>query len=244
MQYRNYIWGLLLAVVLIAPAAMAQINARPIDDFLDAQGMSTSFVPPVADYIGWSDVDFVNFALVDYAGIAADFIEAETGLSIGTAITGQVTEQVLADGRLKVRIRLDTTNALAWAFELANADLSDPLVFLNTPLAFGRRAQDVVDDDAQPALAEVKFRLEYIDEAPQDQPLPDLIQLLFNPTPAQVVTLIDFQARADGPLHEGFNEVPEGTPGRLVVKQKCEKQGGDLPCVFTKEVVDILVLSN
>ena len=235
---------LVLAIVMAATMAKAKTSTRPIEDFLIAQGTMVNFVPPIPDYLGWVDADVVNFALVDYAGLAAAAIEAaHPGLSLNTTVTGSITEKVLEHGRLEVRIHLQTQNALAWGFEIAAIDETDPLPFLNTPLAFGYRAQDIIADPSlveEAAWAHVSFKIEFVHNAVPGDPLPDLNQLIFNPTADQVVTLIDFQATADGPLRVAFG-TPEGTPGRLEIEQECESAGEDNPCTFTKEMVDLLI---
>lgn len=229
--------GLLVAVlVLVATSwATAQTRTRPIEDFLDAQGTMTSFVPPVPDYVGWVGGDWINFALVDYAGLAADYIEAVTGDSVSTTFTGSVTETVLDDGRIQVRVCLKTENALAWAFEIADVDWNDPLPFLSTPLSFGQRAQDVVLG-GEPTLAKSSLEVVFIHEGELGDPLPDLVQLVYAPEPDQVVILQDFRANAEGPLQDGFGDGGEdGTPGRLKIRQRFENGA------WSKEIVDVRV---
>ena len=235
MQKFKFSIMLVMAVVLISAVAEAKTTIRPIEDFLKAQGTTVSFVPPVADYVGWADVGPVNFALVDYAGLAADYVADTPGVSLGTKFTGHVTEKVLKDGRREVSILLKTKNALAWAFEIADIDPDDSLPFLTTPLAFGTRAQDVVLG-VEPTLGKVSLQVVFIDEAPPGDPLPDLVQLMFNPGTDQEMVSLDFRAKAKGPLHAAFG-VPEGTPGTLRVRQTCAGN----PCTFSKEIVDIRV---
>ena len=43
---------------------------RPLSDFLDAQGTTQKFFPPVHDMLGWADGPLIDFGLVDYAGLA------------------------------------------------------------------------------------------------------------------------------------------------------------------------------
>ena len=43
-----------------------------------------------------------TFGLVDYAGLAAKFIKAQTGKALGTNVTCLVTEGKLADGSAKI----------------------------------------------------------------------------------------------------------------------------------------------
>jgi hypothetical protein len=49
-------------------------TTRPLSDFLNAQGSSSSFFPPVKDYVGWTDGNFTTFALVDY-------VDSQTSIS-------------------------------------------------------------------------------------------------------------------------------------------------------------------
>jgi hypothetical protein len=71
-------------------ADQGDCKTRPLSDFLDAQGGPVQFFPPVEDYVGWFDAPFVNFALVDYAGLANDYIEEGAGESLGTTSSGSV----------------------------------------------------------------------------------------------------------------------------------------------------------
>src|SRR5215470_7749782 len=114
-------WVLIaLCSLLVAMSAAWADQRRPFGEFLDAQGTTSVFVPPVPDYVGWADEDFVTFALVDYAGLANAWLEAESGgrLSLGTTVSGVVQERPTADGRAEVRVRIDARNALSWAFPI------------------------------------------------------------------------------------------------------------------------------
>jgi hypothetical protein len=52
-----------------------QVSTRPLPDFVDAQGMTSKFFPPVQDMLGWDDgLAATNFGLVDYAGLANAYI--------------------------------------------------------------------------------------------------------------------------------------------------------------------------
>jgi hypothetical protein len=223
-----------LCVVLAFPL-VAQAGGgwekRPLDDFLGAQGTTSVFVPPVPDYVGWVDADFITFALVDYAGLANAFIESETGgaQSLGTRVRGTVRERAKPDGRAEVRVQLETRNALSWAFLIEDVDFSDPLFFLNTPLSFGARAQDVVGAGAEPALGRVEFDLTFMNSAP-GAPLPDLVQLINAPEPGQTPLMFSFRAQACGAK-------PDGTPARLRIRQVCSITGSDQVC--TTEIVEI-----
>jgi hypothetical protein len=115
---------------------------RPLSDFLDAQGSSSSFFAPVKDYVGWTDGNFTIFALVDYAGLANEYIKEKTGHSLGTRMRGSITQCALGGGRAQVTVVLYTTKALGFAQSIA--DIFE-YGFPNAPTIFGAKAQDVVN---------------------------------------------------------------------------------------------------
>jgi hypothetical protein len=122
------------------------VRGRPVSDFLNAQGTLNEppqFFPPVRDYVGWADGGFITFGLVDYAGLANEYIKAQTGHSLGTRTTGLVLECKLADDRSQIVVALLTTRALGFAQSIADLEASG-FDFLNTPTIFGAKAQDVV----------------------------------------------------------------------------------------------------
>jgi hypothetical protein len=114
----------------LGPGARA-VTAQPtthrsIEEFVAAQGTfcipdpgggCVIFVPPVANYIGWSDPDRLLGGAVDYAGLANEWIEQESGgsVSFGTSLRGTVTERTLQDGRGLVHVILHTEHALTFA---------------------------------------------------------------------------------------------------------------------------------
>jgi hypothetical protein len=145
-------------------------------------------------------------------------------------VYGTVKERVRPDGRAEVRVKLEARNALSWAFLIADADFRDPLVFLNTPLSFGARAQDVVKG-AQPALGKASFDITFTNTAP-GAPLPNLLQLVSDPQrPGQAPWSFKFQSKACGLK-------PNGAPAELRVRQNCGNDGTGPDC--TKEIVEIL----
>lgn len=225
---------LLLFLALCAVVAATSIaradEQRSFADFINAQGTTAIFVPPVPDYVGWADADLVTFALVDYAGLANAWIEDETGgrVSLGTTVYGAVRERPAPDGRVEVRVKLQARKALSWAFLLADLDPSDPLPFLNTPLAFGARAQDVVAG-AKAAVGKASFDVTFMNSAP-GAPFPDLVQLLNAPEPGQLPFKFKFQSKACGLL-------PDGTPAQLEIRQICSNEGSGQICA--KELVEI-----
>jgi hypothetical protein len=222
-----------LCLVLILPALADSANSwrkRPFGDFLAAQGTTSNFVPPVPDYLGSGDSGPVTFALVDYAGLANEWIKSQTGgRHLRTTVYGTLRERAASDGRAEVRVTMETRDALAWAFLIADADFDhDPLPFLNTPLAFGARAQDVILG-ATPALARVSVEVTFMNSG-LGAPMPDLVQLSLATEPGQTPYAIALKSEACGRKRDG-------TPALLRVHQVCRDDGAGQTC--TVEVVDI-----
>jgi hypothetical protein len=191
--------------LLNLPAALgAQVSKRPISDFISQQGTyclsdgnggCSLFVPPLPNFIGWGDPVAITIASVDYAGLANNYLLEQSGgmINLGTQTSGSIVERALPDGRADVSVVLHTTNALSWTVP----SLSD----FTGPLNFGARVGDVLNG-AAPALAHVEFRIKFTNTAPQ-APLPDLIQLFFDPKAGQGVISYAFQANASGLFCDG-----------------------------------------
>jgi streptogramin lyase len=210
-------------VSLIPAAAFAKVpsgsvTARPIEDFVDAQGtfcipdgMGGCFllVPPIENFVGFFAAGRVS--VVDYAGLSNDAVEEESGgnISFGTELDGFVIERPLADGRAHVTVLLSTKNALTWIFSGGD--------FVTSPLLFGHRVSDVLDEGKEPALGTSSMLLVFINTAPGAD-LPDFVELVFFPQKGQEWSYISLRSQTDGPLREAFG-VPDGTPGRATVKQ-------------------------
>src|SRR5262245_52798106 len=105
---------LFLAMIAINSANVAAVQAtqvvqRRLSDFLNAQGTDSFFnccKPPVPDYIGWTrpfstPAKDQRLALVDYAGVANGWLVKNGYPSLGTTISGSITERPLPDGRSK-----------------------------------------------------------------------------------------------------------------------------------------------
>lgn len=210
-------------------------SMRPIEDFLNAQGQTDEFIPGVPDYVGWVDSDFITFALIDYAGLANAFIETESGgeISLGTRVDGTIIEHAQSDGKAEVSVSLFTSKALAWAFLIADWCDECEYPFRDTPLAFGARAQDVLEG-TKPVLAKTSFHVTFMNSAPGEE-LPDLVQLLNDPKPWQLPLKFNFSAIAKG-------KDAEGRPAVLRAELVCEtlKVGKGQTC--SKEIVEIQVL--
>lgn len=206
----------------------SQVTTRPLSDFLNAQGTTSRFFPPVEDMLGWTDGPLINFGLVDYAGLANAYIEKTTGTSLGTEVSGTVTECARDDGTALISVDLNTENALGFA-QSVQALIDNHFNFLQTPTIFGAKAQDVVAG-AAPALGSVQFHTTFIIKHPGDS-LPDIrIAFQDNRPDVRPITL-DFRSTTVGTL-------PDGTGARLRIRQvAATNEVGDL--IFTIETVDI-----
>jgi hypothetical protein len=210
---------LFVAIFLVgAVSVAADGQQRPIEDFVERQGKycfldgvyadpcptdpPLLFVPPVDNFIGWTDPALEIAASVDYAGLANEC----AGGAFGTETSGSITERTLADGRAEVHVRLHTTNALTWV-----ADGFD----FNGPLLFGERLVEdpgncgVLPPGAEAALGSSLLNVTFTNTAP-GAPLPDLIQLLVDPEEGQEPIKLSLHGRAGGRL-------ADGTPGHVTV---------------------------
>jgi hypothetical protein len=203
---------------------------RPMSDFLDAQGSTAYFFPPVADMLAWTDYAFEYFALVDYAGLADSYIESETGSSLGTSMQGRVLECATGDGRAKISVILNTSKALGFAQSVEDLFASG-FDFLNTPTIFGVKAQDVVGNGDAPALGPAKFHATFYIAAP-GAALPDLRIAFQENVPDVRPITIDFRATSIGRL-------PDGTKARLRVQQVGATDAASGELVFSREIVDL-----
>jgi hypothetical protein len=219
-RYATTLIIVFMAMMMIPNVAFSQVatTIRPIEDFVETQGTFCIgvepncflIVPPIDNFIGASDPDTGRLASVDYAGLANEWIEGESGgaVSFGTETSGTVVERPLEDGRAEVLVLLKTRNALTWVTE--GADFTNALLF-------GNRAPDVLNDSEEPALGNSFLQVKFINTAPGD-PLPDLIQLIFFPEEGQEQLFFALRASAKGELKETFG-VPDGTPGKATVTQ-------------------------
>ena len=162
-------------------------DSCPFDEFL--------FVPPVDNFIGWTDPVTSLFAAVDYAGLADDVVGF-----LGTDFEGEVTERLLPDGRAEVTVELETENALIF--------IVDGFDVAGGPLLLGERvaADGTIEN---PLLGDSSLVIVFTNSAP-GAPLPDLIQLFFFPEPGQEIISIEFEAEAES--EEGEVEVEQICP--------------------------------
>ncbi len=209
--------GIAANLVVIADGHAANIQkvadspsavTRPVSDFLLAQGSTSIFLPPLPDFIGWTNNNpLTMFAAVDYAGLVADYLANHGGPVLGTRVDGTVMERPLADGRAEVTVNLHTSNALTWVMPLPGVD------FATDPLLFGRRgAELLLDPSLPPALSRCQMRIEFTNTA-MGAALPDLISFIIGTAlPGQELRAVMINAAGSGLLH-ALAGVPEGTPG-------------------------------
>jgi hypothetical protein len=237
MKFKPMFAPALLALFLSAasarPVLAFQVSQRPLSDFIQAQGTTTCFNPPLPAVqvpganLGWISVitDLpVRFALLDYTGLTAKFLKDNYGIDLGTTVSGSVSERQLANGRALVTVNLQTKNALTWATNF-DPDPNAPIDQVATnPLLFGARAQDLIMNPLRtPALGSSHFRIVFTNTAP-GAPLPD-IPVCFNPScpgfcPAGFsVDFLSTQITATGPLTSLAGPGAAGKTGHLTVTQ-------------------------
>jgi len=222
---------LLMAIVVSLPLLFISTDTsaigkasriREIEEFVAAQGTfcipdggggCELFVPPVENYFGQSSAppppNTVSLlSSFDYAGVAERKIVERGGDPIGTSYSGHIRERPMRDGRAEIQVILRTQNALTWVNECCD--------FATSPVLFGARSTEVIAG-AEPTLGSCFMKWVFINQNIGD-PMPDLMQLVFAPSPGQELISFEFNGEATGPLREAFG-VPEGTPGKLIVTQ-------------------------
>ena len=218
-----------------APMMESHCYKRPLSDFLDSQGSTILFFPPARDMLAWTDFEFVNFALVDYAGLANDYIASASGQGLGTNVKGRVKECLLNDGTAEVSIVIATSKALGFAQSVEDLFATfDPetgsIDFLNTPTIFGNKPQDILGG-ADAALGPASFRVSFVIDNPGD-PLPDL-RIAFQQQPADYAPLsLSFRSTTVGTL-------PDGTKARLRIQQVAAWNEDTATLEFTRDIVEI-----
>jgi hypothetical protein len=191
-------------VGLSSSSALAATTHRPIEEFIAAQGTfcvddgaggCAIFVPPVPNFVGFTDTVHFLGASVDYAGLS----EESLGGRLGTTFKGSISERTLKDGSVIITVHLQTSNALTYVIPFDPTSTANQ--FGNNPLIFGARAADVING-ATPALADSKLDLQFTNTAP-GLPIPDFEQLVFAPAPGQQLLSVHFEATANGTFADG-----------------------------------------
>jgi hypothetical protein len=193
-----------LAVCIFSASAFADTTQRPISDFLDTQGTfcvsdgaggCTIFVPPVANFVGFTDTVHDLGISFDYAGLS----EVPLGGALGTTFSGFVSERTVQDGSVIITVHLHTSNALVYVIPFDPT--SNENQFGENELLFGARVADV-QAGAQPALGDSTFELVFTNSAP-GLPIPDFEQLLFAPEAGQSLLSVTFEGAASGQFANG-----------------------------------------
>lgn len=188
--------------------AQDQVTVRPIEDFLAMQGTWAGF----PNFINWVDNEETKRVRVDYAGLLNWYIEdrSDGAISLGTEMSGIVSEKAMPDGRTEVHVILHTTNALTFV-----RDLTQP----GAPFLFGQPAPPIVFGGRTASLGSSHWNVTYLTPNPPGAPLADLFRLMLAPEEGEEFVQVLFDASAEGQLRSAFG-VPEGTPGRVSVTQK------------------------
>lgn len=220
-----------------------------LSDFLDAQGSQSTFFKPVPDYVGWAskflgcpdpddpnaptDPPTGNFGLVDYAGLANEYIEDNGGESLHTKVRGHVKECKFPGYKDKVKIIVSifTQRALGFAEPLAELCETD-FDFEGTPTNFGNKTLDVLLKGKPPAVGPVIFITSFTMDRKEleDEGYPDYLSVAFGTeyAPAKLY----FNSTTVG-------KRPDGTPAYMQVIQEATVSLGDEDWDYTIEEVNL-----
>ena len=204
------------ATIKTASTADAKTVSRPFSDYLNAQGTTTDVLPPVPDFIGWTDPQTADFSVirwvsVDYNATSAQYLNENYGFDIPTTVTGSIKETQTPNG-VWVTIKIHTENALT--FSLTSSPAPD---FLNDPLDFGYRPHELIANPTlQPALGAITISLTFNNHV-AGAPIPDLVDLLGS----RILDVKDLSVKSTstGTFHaaSGF---PEGAQGTVKNQQR------------------------
>jgi hypothetical protein len=201
-----------LGLCAVSASAFAGTTHRPISDFLSTQGTfcvdpptCTIFVPPVANFVGFTDTVHDRGISFDYAGLS----DVPLGGALGTSFSGSISERTVQDGSVIITVKLHTSNALVYVIPFDPTNPGNQ--FGENPLLFGTRASDV-QAGATPALGDSMLQIEFTNTAP-GLPIPDLEQLLFAPGPGQNINSVVFEGTATG-------QFADGSPGKVHVIER------------------------
>jgi len=181
----------------------------PISRFLASQGTFCAdngmggcayYMLPTENYLGFVSRTLDQTAVIDYAGIANNWLSA-AGRSVGTFIDGTVSEEPLPDGTARVTVRLNGTNVMAYVVNGPD---------LEGELAFGQSTRGVHMNSEKPALGNVQMTVTFINPRP-GMPLPDLMQLVRAPEFGQRIESMVLVYDGDGVMQ------PSGAPAHLRV---------------------------
>ena len=134
----------------------------------------TLFVPPVANFVAFTDTVHDLGISFDYAGLSDDPL----GGALGTTFSGTISERTVADGSVIVTVRLHTSNALVYVIPFYPTSPDNQ--FGENPAALLDASVGRPGGRASPRSATATSTLEFTNAAP-GLPIPDFEQLLFAP---------------------------------------------------------------
>ena len=233
--------GLLTGLLATGTLHSAGLEARPLErdisEFVAAQGaiglendVVGQFVPPVPNFLTFTDPAAGLAISVDYAGLA----DQTCGAIAGSTFEGKVTETELPDGRAAVSVRLKTENGIIWVL--------DTLSF-NSAVIFGTRWEDVRGEcmfDAFPTLGASELEVTFIISEP-GAPLPDLFAFLIIDRglaefyPQQIPEGLEFVTLRFAAVANG--ELDDGTPTEVATEQHWLRVDGAI--TFLEERIDL-----
>jgi len=150
LRFRRLLFVAFVAACFLgATVAFAQVNHRPIEDFVAAQTYTYWYNP--AD-------DPIKYAIVDCFG----WINGTYDLGLGTSFEGDVAERPLRDGTAHVHVTLHAKNVFMRAYLAGNIKL------------FGYNVPEVMAG-ANPALGEVFLTVDFINPSGVGGPFPDIM---------------------------------------------------------------------
>jgi len=197
------------------PPGGSQTVQRPIEDFLRTQGtfcvddgMSgcRRFMGGGANYLSWFDQSRGATIAIDYAGLASAWVTQSGGSPIGSRYFGSISEEPLPSGAVRVTVRLDGTDVLAFAKQ-------GPDLFASG--MYGFDTKEVHDPMNTPALGNVQMEIVFINTVP-GAPLPDLVQLIRSPGAQQKLLSIRLNYAGSGTMRAASG-MGEGTAAKLFV---------------------------
>ena len=198
---RRFAFAVVLIVIATSSTSLAQVQHRPVGDFLAAQTM-----PPV----WWVDPAVERWiqGQIDYAGYHNNWLIANGHPGLGTEFSGDITETSRSDGRTQVHLVLRGKNV----FMRANyvEDFSR---------VFGYGPGEIVGGGWPAALGEFVMTLNFINNQGLGGEMPELRQLVYSQVPGLELNSLLLNGMAHGPLRDGFG-VPDGTPGSLHIVQR------------------------
>jgi hypothetical protein len=235
----------------------------PISAFLAQQGHDAFFTFPtgVPDAQGWSNsifdpgatpTDPTRLLLVDYAGVAARWLNQNYGINLHTTISGFVTETpVGSSGLMEVSLDLEATNALTWVANINGINANAKGSVLTMPLELGYRADELVGHpERHAALSNLHMQETWVENVGAN--LPDLARLnedfaTFAP-PGFSYERINFQSWGTGTLRDATTVGTPGNPAIVSTWQVADLTNPSLPGTladgFWQEPIDLIPVAS